>query len=307
MPAAITADQLLARIKARAQIPSTEGRLTDAEILALADDALLLSLGREVYDADDGRWIRAAPDVSVASGTSEYRIPSRAWSGGLDAVLLVDAQGNEIPLGYVDRSEIWQWESGGVWGAPRFTILGDKIRLLPTPTDSAYSLRVRYVRRPSRLVEVADCAKAMVVATDSVTATVPSAWAASEAVDVVQATHHADALGDDISATISGTTITLTVPDGMAVGDYVCRAGESCVVQAPGTAIPYLADLVARDVCVALGDNEGADRSAALAESRRRDLEQAIAERSRTRPKVINRNSPLRAGPQRGRWPWGRR
>lgn len=309
MPAAITADQLLARVKARAQIPSTEGRLTDAEILALADDAILLSLGREMYDADDGRWIQTAADADVTSGTADYRIPARAWSSGVDSVALIDSQGNEIPLAYVDRTEIAMWQQGGLWAAPCFTILGDRIKLLPTPTDSAYDLRVRYVRRPSRLVLIEDAAQVKSVGptTWDANTTVPSAWGATEILDYITG-QTGDSLADSVSTGYSTPNFTpATMPSELQALDYACLAGESCVVQAPDTAIPYLADLVARDVCVALGDNEGADRCAALAEQRRRDVSQALAERSRTRPKVINRNSPLRGGGQRGRRLWGLR
>lgn len=305
MPAAITADQLLARIKARAQIPATEGRLTDPEILALADDALLLSLGREMYDADDGRWIRTAADVGVTSGTSEYRIPERAWSSGVDAVSLVDARGNEIPLGYVDRSEIAAWDQSGVWQSPCFTILGDKIRLLPVPTDSAYSLRVRYVRRPSRLVLLEEASQVTSIAGSSWSTITLSTWDASVVLDYIHG-QTGDSLADSVSTAFNFPNFTpSTMPAELAVGDYACLAGESCVVQVPDVAIPYLADLVARDACVALGDNEGADRCAGLAEQRRRDVSQALAERSRTRPKVVNHHSPLRATGTRRRRLWG--
>lgn len=309
MVAAITADQLLERVKARAQIPASEGRLSDAEILALAGDALLVSVGREVYDADDGRWIHTAEDAALTAGEARYRLPSRAWGSDLDGALLVDSAGNAWPLDYVDRDDAWQWQRST--GCPAaYTIEGDSLRLLPTPGDTSVSLRVRYMRRPSRLVTVAEAALIASVASGSVTVgTVPSTWGASETLDIIRGEHHGTSIADDLAATIASTTITIAggVPDLVAAGDYVCLAGESCVVQAPDVAIPYLADMVARDVCAALGDPEGMERCAVLAESRRRDMAQGIARRSRTAPRVINRVSPLRAAGQRRGWPWGHR
>ena len=163
MVAAVTADQPLARIKTRAQIPDAEGRLgstaaaVDASIFTIVDDLLLTSAFRSIYDADDGRRIHTAANVSVTKSQPNYRIPDRAWGSDLDAVLLVDSSSNEIPVHYVDRSEIWRWDQVGLWSSPRYTIMGNVIRLLPSPGDSTYSLRVRYLRRPSKLVKVATC------------------------------------------------------------------------------------------------------------------------------------------------------
>lgn len=315
MVAAITADQLLSRIKARAQVPANDGRLTDAEIYSICDDLITTQLGRAVYDADDGRWIKTADDVSITSGTHSYRMPDRAWASGVDQVLLVTSSGDQTPLDYVDRSAIWEWEQGGIWASPRYTIVGDVIRLLPTPTDSSYSLRVRYVRRPSRLVGTSSCAQISSLTSTVITASsVPSAWTSSETIDVVEVNHNVEALEDDVAVTISGSgltrasgTFTTSGAYGIAASDYACLAGTTCVVQVPDVAIGYLAELATRDVCIALGDREGADMRASTAERARSDMEQAMAERSATRPKVIPSNSPLRLAGQsrrRRRW-WG--
>lgn len=316
VPEAITADGLLARVKLRAQIPSTEGRLTDAEILTIADDAIVSSLGRELYEADDGRWIQTAADVSLVASRGAYRIPSRAWAGGVDQAILVDASGNTTELEYVDRSDIASF--GATRGVPwAFAILGDVVQLLPTPDSASYSLRLRYVRRPSRLVLVEDCGVVSIVAGATLTLTShPSAWSLTPIdVDVIEAVHHGEALEDDVATAgvdasdMTRDSGTWTTTGAYAVlgastngpRSYVCEAGTSCVVQVPDVAIAYLADIVARDVCVALGDPEGSDRLAALAEQRRREMVAAVSERSRTRPKIVPTNSPLRVGMQRSR------
>ncbi len=310
MPAAITADALLARVKARAQIPSTEGRLTDAEILALIDDLIVSKLGLAVYDADDGRWVVTADDVALTANLATYRVPSRAWAGGVDEVLVIDSAGNPAQLDHVDRSEVWEW--GTATGVPcAFALMGDVIRLLPTPSSSSYSLRVRYVRRPNTLALLTDCG-AITSATSAtvVVSSVPSGWGASETVDIIRGTHHADSLEDDVATTISSTTLTRASGTfdtsgayAPASGDYACTAGTSCVVQVPEVAIPYLVEVAARDVCLAIMDDAGADRRAATAAEARRDVDQMIAERSRQRPKIVPRNSPLRVSQRRvDRW-----
>lgn len=303
MPSAITVDQFLARVKARAQVPTTDGRLSDTEIGSFADDLIEAELGLSVYDADDGRWAATAADVSVTAGRATYRIPSRAWAGSIDQVSLIDAQGNEIPLVYVDRSEVALWSSASLWSDPRYTLEGDAIRLLPTPADSAYSLRVRYIRRPSRLVTVSSAALISAVGASALTvASYPAGWSSLN-VDVVRGEHHADPLEDDVTVTASaGTTLTRGSGSfatsgtlGISAGDYACEAGTTCVLPVPSVAVRYLVDLTAYDVCTDLADSEGAAEIARTLEMRRKRMEEALARRSRTAPKVIARHSPLRS------------
>lgn len=318
MVAALTADGLLTRVKARAQVPSTEGRVTDADILAMVDDLLVTELGLAVYDADDGRHIHTAPDVSLVASTAEYRLPARAWAGGVDQVLLVDGNGDTCPLDYVDRHEVPRW-SGSSWTgtlaepAARFTLIGDVIRLLPTPGSSVsgWSLRVRYVRRPNALVLVAACASISSLSASALTATYPAA-AAWTSIDVIEGTHHGASLEDDVTVSLSGGS-TITRSSGsfatsgaytVSAGDYACEAGTTCVLQCPDVAVAFVVERTAGELCDVLGDSAGAQTRLALAEQKRRQMEGALAERSATRPRVIPYNSPLRAsgmGP-RTRW-----
>jgi hypothetical protein len=46
----------------------------------------------------------------------------------------------------------------------------------------------------------------------------------------------------------------------------------------------------------------GADRLASLAEQRRKEVVASISERSRQRPKIVPRNSPLRVSGSERRW-----
>lgn len=302
MVAACTADQLVTRITVRAQIPSTEGRVSTAELLTLIDDCILANCSREIFDADDGRWVKTASDVSITAAIATYRIPDRALAAGVVECVLVDSAGNLTQLDYFDHADLWEYGTSA--GVPQgFTLLGDVIVLRPIPSTSTYSLRVRYVRRPSKLALVASCTLLTAVGSTTLTGTIGSGWSSPTTIDVVESTNNVESLEDDIAVTYSGTTITrssgtnvTTGAYAIAAGDYACLAGTSCVVQVPDVAIPYLADLAARDVLSGpLDDAAGAARCHAQAEERRREMMQALAERSRSaRPKVVPRNSPLR-------------
>lgn len=308
MVAAYTSDELLSRVKARCQIPATEGRLSDSEIYAIADDVMLTSVGRDVYDSDDGRWCVTASDVAITAGTATYRIPSRAYGGNVDQVSFVDASGNEWSSGYVDREEIPSWTSGGTASEfYRFTLEGDHIRVLPTPSQSVGYIRVRYQRDPSRLVAVSACG--LVTTKNATTITIsaaPAGFGSTLTVDVVEGTPSGDTLMLDASATRTTTVITISagVNSEVAAGDYVCLAGETCIPPLPRVAFPWLVAKCSHETLIALGDMEGARALEGTVLLRRQEVRDVLAERSRTRPKVINRNSPMRTAgmPRRARW-----
>lgn len=309
MVAAFTSDDLLSRIKARCSIPATEGRLSDAEIFAICDDVMLTSVGRDIYDADDGRWATTAADVAITASTATYRIPERALGSNIDRVSFVDTAGNEWPANYVDRSEIplWNWGGNSATQFSEYTIDGDFVRVLPTPSQSSGYIRIRYQRDPSALVAVSACGLiSSKTTTTIVIAASPSAFGTTLTVDVVEGTTSGDVIMQSASATRSSTTITIAagVNTEVAANDYVCLAGQTCVPPIPRVAFPWLAVKASHEVMNALGDFEGARALEATVALRRQEARDLLAERSRTRPKVINRNSPLRtAGMTRStRW-----
>ena len=301
MVAAYTSDDLLTKIKARCQLPASEGRLSDAELFSIADDVMLASVGRDIYDADDGRWLASSYDLSIVAGTAQYRLPDRAFGSDIDTIHIVDANGNEEPSNYVDRADLALWSGASAFngGVYRHTVEGDQIRILPTPTQSVGTIRVRYLRDPSRLVAVSACGLVTsTAATTIVIATAPSAFGTTPAyrIDVVEGTPSGDTLMQDASTTRSGTTMTVSagVSTSVAAGDYVCLAGETCVPPLPRAAFPWLVLKASHEVLVALGDRQGAELLAPTVVARRQEVRDILSERSRQRPKVINRYSPLR-------------
>lgn len=313
MVAALTTDGLLSRIKARAQIPAADGRLTDAEILAICDDAHRSSLARLQVGADDGRMVKTAADQAITADQARYRIPSRALEAGTYDVLIVDSDGEESSSVYVDSSEAWRSsaETGGAGTVYRHTIEGDEIVLLPTPATTYGQLRVKYRRAPSRLVPVASCALISSSAGTTISSadSVPSGWGSSETLDVVEGTPSGDSIADDVAGTsIGGASITVAagVPSEAAAGDYVCLAGETCVPSIPAAAEGYFVLLCTYEVMLALGDVGGAGALQPLLAERKREATALMYERSRQRPIVVNRSSHLRGGRRSGRrWGWG--
>jgi hypothetical protein len=310
--AANTADDLLVRVKARASIPATEGRLSDPDLLAIADDATRSTIARVLYNSDDGRCVKTQADVALVVDQSAYRLPERAMGGSVYDVLIVDSAGNELSSNYVDSAEAWRYRDSSVSESSPYahTIEGDTIILLPTPTQAGSSLRIKYRRTPSKLVQLADCAvvASVLSGTDLAYASVPATgWGngTDHVVDVVQASPHGDSLEDSVFVTVVSASSKFTRAagawastgaDAIAGGEFVCDAGFTCVPQIPAAVFPFLVALTTYETLIALGDAQGAADLVPIVELRKREAKALTAERNRERAVVINHDGHLRSG-----------
>lgn len=316
-----TSDDLLTRVKARAQVPDADARLTDADMLAIADDAIRSTVGRIIWNADDGRTVRTQADVALVADQSDYRFPDRAVGAGAYDVLLVDASGNERSSRLIDSADAWRWrnDASSTYDSDRtyaHTIEGDTIRLLPTPNSgTTLSLRVKYRRRPSRLVTLAASALLTGATTTTVTSDgFPAAWPEGEAtaapvLDILRAAPGADAIEDDVEGGIVTDTFTrdagtfnTTGPYVPVSGDYACLAGETCVLPVPEEAVPFLTVLVALEVVTVLGDGAALQGLAQLVAGRRKELVALVSDRSREGEAIIPRNGHIRSGNRLRSW-----
>ena len=233
-----TTTALLASIRRRAAVPNSAGSGTqDADLLAIASEeqrsyvALKLREKREDFFAFEHSF-------TTEEGTASYLVPDRAQGGGLQEVELVDSSGDVTNLARIPRREKWR-ESTDNAKPEGFYFSGGFLVLSPTP-DAAYTVRIPYFFRPSQLVATSAVAviSAINTGTDSVTlsATIPATFTTSQRFDFVRAKPGFEPLAIDATATVAsgtGMTFSADLPDNLAVGDYVCLAGESPVPYAP--------------------------------------------------------------------------
>jgi hypothetical protein len=302
-----TTTYLLASLKRRGMIPSTAGTLTDADFLEMANEELqgatveaLMSLSEE--------YLVTTKDETIVSGTAAYAIPTRAVDAVLRDVLISDGSSGgyrSLPRIEPEREEEYT-NSGGVQG---YKVEGNYVVLIPSPTNSG-TLRLKYPARPNRLVALTAVREITAINTGTKTVTVaaiPNTFTTSATYDLVKGTPHFDSLAIDQSVTVaSGTSITFTntLPTSLAVGDYVCLAGESPIPQVPVGAHQFLAHRVVFVVQEALGNVVAANRAEASAERIRVALQRKIQPRVPGSARiVINRYGP---GMGRGRL-WRRR
>lgn len=188
-------------------------------------------------------------DTTISSGVSSYAIPTRAVAGSLRDVQLVRTDNS---LQYLPRLEISELPMiMGINPTQAGTPLGwypegNNLIMFPSPGVGIGSLRQYYEQRPGDLVALsaAGLISQINTGTGVVTCNIPGTFTTSQSYDFVKGTPHFDTWATNKTATaVGGATITFAttdLPSNLAVGDYVCLAGQSPVPQIPYELHPLL-------------------------------------------------------------------
>ena len=307
-----TTDDLLSSIKMRIALPTGQFRLTDDNLFSLATDEMMGYVAYLVRKGGRNYWIRTV-DYSFAANTATLRIPSLALGATVEDLQWINSGGSVYKMDYVPMGQQPDWNFNTttiISGVPQvFTIQGDLLYILPRPSQAG-TLRVRYERRQSKLVATSSCYAVSAVGAN--TLTTASTITTGQVMDVVQANPDFDTLVTANTVTVTGAgPYVATFADSVsevAVGDYMCPTGTTCIVPLPDVVQVALAErtsLVALDI---LGDTVGADRLRASLTEREPRILDAITPRTRkSATSAFQRNSVLRSGRSRRGWNgwWG--
>lgn len=231
--------------------PSTDEALATADFLAFADEELQTEVVQVLLAAREEYLVSKIPfDQTIVSGTTRYAMPPRAIGGRLRQVLISGTDGAYVPLPRVEPENSTD-DVGYVF---------DGNSLVLTDSTLTGTLRQTYFMRPNRLV--ATSAVGLITAintgTGVVTCNIPATFTTSERYDFVKGTPGFECSAIDLTASaVGGSTITFTagdLPSSLAVGDYVCLAGESPIPQIPVELHPFLSQRVVVRALSAIGD-----------------------------------------------------
>ena len=327
-----TADDLVAAVRVRAQMPDAagDGAITDADILTLANEEISLRLVPLVRRSR-GDYFVTTHDVDIVSGTGAYRVPERAQTSGLRELTIVDSSGREWPVPQMHLEDAGPAQIyGGGWDAVRFYMRGPDVVLVPTPTYSDCTLRMYYHRSHPALVLVDQCSLVMdalvIPAYDNPqciqTLTRP-AWSVGlvsypptyidlvfagppfgvQALDVELLSYSTDA-GEYFAAVPSLDDIGL-VPAPAYGLLYLTLANQSCVVDLPRECWPLLVSAVTARVCEVIGDRDAAAMAFGLYDREQANIMTLLTPRVEGNKQVlVDRFSTLRSGRggMRGGW-----
>lgn len=281
---------LIDSIRRRGNAPSSSSGWNDTDFLNALNEELrtyVVPLIRRVNED----YLVAYTDVSVVSGTARYRIPEAAMGESLKDVGYLDSQGEFQPIPRIDP--------GNRDAVSGYYLEDEDVVLKPTPNQSA-TLRVKYVRRPSKLV---DDSRVIAKTTDisnthaffgdyaldgETLTSVLGPLIEAATMDIVSARPGFRVIGEGIAVTYATNTFTWSTATSTDayVGDYLCYTGESPVPQIPAEAHPLLAQAT---LCQYLraSNQPGLSDAEAGRERLAMDLEKLLAPRTENQPKVI--------------------
>lgn len=294
-----TTDELVTRVKRKAQWPDS-GKLSDTEILAVADEELQSYVAPLVRRSAQAFWVKQDNRTTTA-GTSEFRLSSLVTSGTLYDVSYIGQDGIPILLPVLTPNDVYRRRlNPALTGTPRVcTVEGDILRVYPIPASTGDTIRIRYERRPSKLIATTSCAAVTVVGSSTLTA---ATSLGNGTYDVVQANPNFDTLVVAQTTTVSGGgpyiyTMTGATLTSVAVGDYICPTGQTCIVTVPDVLQWVMVDKVAAECLLEAGDGQSADRITAALAAKLEQVLSSLEPRVRTdAPVIFNRYSPLRCG-----------
>lgn len=283
---------------------------TDAIVVSELNDKLSTVFEDIVVKARAGYWLHELIYTTIAND-SRYRIPPRSVVGGLEKVEMSTGPitGPYYKLDEIPAS-IAQDYRGTSPGDPYvFTVQGDVIDLIPTPTAGAF-LKLSYYARPSRLVTQQSStlnggtvrglitainpgtrvATVNVIPFDQSLAVPAAITSGLQLIDIVHPDgwHELPLLG--ATQTFSGLNITVGGSDSLSdvqVGDFVRVADQTDWPCLPDDFHRCLADVAAIKILIEQSLDE---KAAMLAENSGNDLirfKSLLEPRVKAEPKVI--------------------
>lgn len=139
-----TTTGLIAAVRRRGMLPTSDDALTDDDIITIANEEVLTYIAPLLLDASE-EYLVTSEDVAVTAGQREVPIPVNALGRKVRDVLLKTGTQYESLQRIEPERESHYEAQGDVAG---FMLEGNNLVLVPTPA-TAQSLRVKFYRRPA--------------------------------------------------------------------------------------------------------------------------------------------------------------
>lgn len=269
-----TTTAMLASIKRRAMIPTSQVLFQDSDLLSILTEELQSDIVPLILSVREDHFVHNY-DVDIDATVNRYAIHLRAFGQKLKDLVLLNDNDREVNIPRANPSSIKQEQAFGysypVSAGRVFFFEGDEVVIFPdTATLGGMQLRQKIYRRPNNLV--AQSAAGQITAIDTTTkvltlGNVPNTWTAASVIDIIKGTPGFKSRGDDLAltavdATAKTVTLSAAVPSGVVVGDWVSLAGESPIPQIPYETHHILAQRGMIKVLEDLGDQSGLQAAA---------------------------------------------
>lgn len=279
--------ELIANIKRRCAVPTSQLTYTDEKWALMANDTLqgevvpLIMSARQEYFVD---FIQTTMPVDAT-----LTIPDVAVGAKLRSVCWVQANANPLQMVSLPRLDLdtvagWGYVNSTPYSAVGFYVQGNELIIYPnTGIPVGQPLRLYYYRRS--LVLAQPTAYARVVSVDElnsevVLTTIPINFAVDGEINTISSLPNFAITNARATITsVSSPTLGLSSVEGIGVGDYISEFGYSGVPQVPVEAHAYLAQLTAQMALEGLGATEAAGRAEKKSMTLKTDLLVMFSER----------------------------
>lgn len=261
-------DTFVDQVRNVAHVPQGNNTFSFNQFLQLGDMQMRTLVAPKIAACRENYWLTTVEYPTVPA-INKYAIPSKAQGSAIVDVK-VNIGVNFVHLVRLEVSDLYSEQYSAI-GGYGYYLEDQYVRLIPTTLTGLVTMW--YYRIPSKLVATTACARITAIdfGTSTVTVgTVPSSFIGADIeFDIVSAKPGFNVLKKDSLATINSPDITFdALPVDLKVGDYVCLAGESCVIQCP---LEWYETLV-QAVVVKIYEIQGYERKMALAAAVLKDM-----------------------------------
>lgn len=304
----LTTSELIAEVKRRASVPTTQILFSVADFEAFLNDEMFSRIVPLIMRSREEFFVQYETTAIVAD-QAEYDIPSKAIGMKLRDVILLDSANNQqnVPRLSPEEVSLNYVPSQAPYG---FMLRANKVTLIPTPKSSTHSLRLSFFRRPNKLSSTRGRQiTAIDTGTNTITvSSIPSGWVIGTELDIQTHDYNFELAYEETAiVNISGTDITLTSVANLAVGDYVWEAGYCNVAMIPIEGHYLLAQAAAIKCLEALADHEAANDARQVYAMMEKDFIDTITPRVEGQPKkIVSTTGVFRNGSTRQYTNWRR-
>lgn len=255
---------LVTSIQRRAAIPETQVTFSQADFFSMIDEEVASKLVPLILDQMEEYYVADYP-YNITSGRNAYQMPSRATASKLRDVQVISSNDPDsiTPLQRLQIEALFASTSSSyrvLIKKTGFYIKANTIYMYPTPQYTANIINLEYYTRPNSSVAPSTCAVITAISGNTITvSSLPSNITTSTLIDFVKVLSGFECTAIDQTITsIASNILTMasTPPSTLSVGDYVCQATQSCVVQVPQELLPLLSQYVTVRVLSSQGDEQ---------------------------------------------------
>jgi hypothetical protein len=276
-----TSTGLIAQVKRRALIPTSQNLFSNSDLIDMLNEELQNRIVTYIMAVRED-YLLTYEDFTQDGVTKEFTIPYDAIGNKLNSVALYNTI-DDTNIRYIPRLALSQIND--LFG---YYLQANKIKINPKAIQTGY-LRVYYYRRPSEIVATSAVGQISSISTNvSITCgTLPNTITTGTEIDIVSDNSPFETIKTVTAGTVAGTTINLSDTSDIETGFYVCLKDQSPFPGIVQDVIPLLIQAVVVRMMEYMGDTNGLQAALLTYAQMESDNRNLIAPRVDGQPKKI--------------------